>query len=147
LVKLLKLKWPPLVRSTRLLKLIPKTAIKISNRIVERNYIIAKILFMNKANTKKSQKIRTSFWRAARRALARRAARKMKRKINGRRFAPPTKKSEKFQKVKLWSIFMTLLELILSKIPEKSHCPPRKAGRAGKPIGSRAKIIFPQAPF
>jgi len=40
------------VRSTRLLKLNPKTAIKISNRIVERKFIIAKNLFLGKANTK-----------------------------------------------------------------------------------------------
>ena len=33
------------MRSTRLLKLNPKTAIKISNRIVERKFIIAKIFF------------------------------------------------------------------------------------------------------
>ena len=44
------------MRSTRLLKLNPKTAIKISNRIVERNFIIAKILFWAK-QIQKSQGI------------------------------------------------------------------------------------------
>ena len=44
------------MRSTRLLKLNPKTAIKISNRIVERKFIIAKILFLAK-QIQKSQGI------------------------------------------------------------------------------------------
>ncbi len=41
-----------MVRSTRLLKLNPKTAIKISNRFVERIFIIAKFFLLGKANTK-----------------------------------------------------------------------------------------------
>ncbi|MDD3399648.1 MAG: hypothetical protein PHF07_01215 [Candidatus Pacebacteria bacterium] len=59
----------------------------------------------------------------------------MKRKINGRRSAPPTKKSEKFLKVKLRSIFTSLLELILSEIPEKSQCPPPEAAGRKNPLG------------
>jgi hypothetical protein len=50
------------------------------------------------------------------------------RKINGRRSAPPTKKSEKFPKIKFWSIYTTKLEPILSKIPDADQC--RAAGAA-----------------
>ena len=41
------------------------------------------------------------------------------------------------------SIFMTSLKLILSEIRDKNQCPPRKAGRAGKSVGSRAKNFLP----
>jgi hypothetical protein len=57
----------------------------------------------------------------------------MKRKINGRRSAPPTKRQVKFQKVKLRSIYMSPLELILSEIPEKIQCPPPEAAGRKNP--------------
>ena len=104
-----------------------------------------KILFIGKANTKNHKKCRTSFCPAARRALARRAARKMKRKINGRRFAPPTKWLQKCQKVRFWCIYMTPLELILSKIPEKSNAR-RLRRRAGNPSARGQKISSPKTP-
>jgi len=50
-------------------------------------------------------------------------------KMNGRQSLPPKRKSEKFLKVKLWSIYMIPLELILSEIPEKTNaCPARRGG-------------------
>jgi len=67
-------------------------------------------------------------------------------KRTGRRFAPPTKKSGKFLKVKLWSIFMTLLELILSEIPEKASA--RPAERGGQENSSaRGQKIPPPKPL
>jgi guanylate kinase len=41
------------------------------------------------------------------------------RKINGRRYAPPANSSVKNWKVKSWCIFLSPLELTLSKIPKK----------------------------
>ena len=64
------------MRSTRLLKLNPKTAIKISNRIVERKFIIAKILFLGKANTKIARDFEPPFGRA-------RSARKPPKSMGG----------------------------------------------------------------
>jgi len=64
------------VRSTRLLKLNPKTAIKISNRIVERKFIIAKILFLSKANTKIARDFESPLGRA-------RSARKPPKSMGG----------------------------------------------------------------
>ena len=54
------------------------------------------------------------------------------RRTGGRRCAPPTKWLVKNLKVKLWSIFMTSLELILSKISKKNNCPPPPAGGTGR---------------
>src|SRR3989338_1131450 len=39
----------------------------------------------------------------------------------GRRFAPPTKKSVNFLKVRFWCVFTVWLELILSEIPERNQ--------------------------
>ena len=116
--------------------IVPKTAIKkfVGSFVAFPLYHVktkSKNPFYGSKQIQKIAKIRTSVWRAALCAAS--------RKKNGRRRAPPTKKSEKFLKIKLWSIFMTSLELILSKMSEKIHCPPRRAGRAGKPLGSRAK--------
>src|SRR3990167_2201818 len=39
----------------------------------------------------------------------------------GRRFAPPTKKSVNFPKVRFWCVFTVWLELILSETPEQNQ--------------------------
>ncbi|MFH1462138.1 MAG: recombinase family protein [bacterium] len=59
--------------------------------------------FYRKRSLSKKSLARTSFCQTARPALAGQAKGKMKQKINGRRCAPPTKKSEKSQKVNYWS--------------------------------------------
>jgi len=58
--------------------------------------------------------------------------------MNGRRSAPPMKKSEKFPKVKLWSIFTTSLELILSEIPKKASARPARRGGQKNPSAAAA---------
>jgi len=58
------------------------------------------------------------------------------------------KKSEKFPKVKLWSIFTTSLELILSEIPKKASArPARRGGQKNPSAAAAAAIPFPQTPF
>jgi len=64
-----------------------------------------------------------------------------RRSLGERRKAPPTKKSGKFLKVKLWSIFTTSLELILSEIPDTDQC--RACGAVQNRNGSRAKNFLP----
>jgi hypothetical protein len=116
---------------------------------------LAKILFIGqskyyarpkgelKIESKKSQEVRTSFWPRAKRAEG--------RKINGRRYALPTKKSVFCQKVSFWCNYTVPLELILSKIPEQRKIAARFARGishpAAPPLGSRlapksAKIFF-----
>jgi len=90
---------------------------------------------MGKSKYKNCKRFRTSVWRAAPCAAS--------HKMNGRRSAPPTKKSEKFLKVKLWSIFMTLLELILSEIPDFGKC---RSLRSRKRVGGCGNSFSPD-PF
>ena len=87
--------------------------------------------FYKQSKYKNRQGYWTSVWRAAPCAAS--------HKMNGRRSAPPTKWLVKKRKVKLWSIFTTSLELILSKIPEKVHSLRPAAKRRGFAGGSRAK--------
>ncbi len=50
------------------------------------------------------------------------------RRIRGRPKRPPAKWLPKNPNVWLWCIYMTPLELILSKTPEKNNCPPPLSG-------------------
>jgi len=68
------------------------------------------------------------------------------RKIIGRRCAPPKKWLPKNLNVWFWCIYTIPLELILSKIPEKSQCPPPAGRRAGKPDWLAGKKFPPPSP-
>ena len=116
-----------------------ETAIEKDNLFdsIECNYIIAKILFTGKANTKNRKGFRTSVWRAALCAAS--------RKINGRRSAPPAKWLSKFPNVWFWCIYTIPLEPILSKIAEKiqrrdASAPPQSGGYASSKIFFSFKI-------
>src|SRR3989344_1300660 len=80
-----------------------------------------RVTFLRKRLLPKKSLARTSSWRAERRASARRKALNSPHKISGRRFAPPTKKSVNFLKVRYVCVFTVWLELILSKITERNQ--------------------------
>jgi|GEM_PF-3214930 len=115
---------PPL----RLLKVEPKTAIKISNLLwgqfqYSTYYLKAKILFVGQSKKrdrilKIAQEVRTSFWPTARRAGARRATLNPSQKFNGRLCEPPTKWRQKNQIVLSRHKFTTKLEPIFSRISD-----------------------------
>ncbi len=116
----------------------PKTAIKISNHYLWVQLYYSKNSFLGKANIKNRKGFRTCAWRAALWPAS--------HKINGRRCAPPAKWLPKNRKVWFWCIYMTSLELILSKIPEKIQLLRPAAARYA--CGSRAKSFPPpQTPF
>jgi len=104
------------------------------------------IIGQSKSETElKSHGRRTSSWRAERCASARRAERICRGEMLGRRFAPPTKKSVNFPKVRFWCVFTVWLEIILSEIPKNRQEAALRAAqtilcaRAGKKKGGWGK--------
>ena len=120
------------MRSTRLLKLNPKTAIKISNRIVERKFIIAKNLFLGKANTKIARDFEPLLGRA-------RSARKPPKSMGGA-VRHPRNGWSKIRKSNLGVYLRFRSNLLYQKFLKKStrSAPPPAADDGGMP---RRKIF------